>query len=155
LNQTIEIADEAAMVQLGRQLAPKLAVGSIIFMNGDLGAGKTTFVKGLLQGLGHIGPVTSPTFTLVEPYILPRCRVYHFDLYRLDTAVELEVIGLRDMIGGDSITVFEWPERGQGVLPEPDVSISIEYSGTGRVVQISSDLLPGDVIESVAIPGCA
>lgn len=103
------------MIQFGHSLAGKLGSGSIVFLNGDLGAGKTTIIKGILQGLGYNGNVTSPTFTLVESYSLAGQNLFHFDLYRLESSQELEAIGIRDMLDGSSITLFEWPEKSGGL----------------------------------------
>jgi len=141
------------MVQLGRQIATKLSPGSVVYLNGELGAGKTTLVRGILQGFGHTGPVTSPTFTLVESYSLACCQLYHFDLYRLQTAIELESIGIRDMIGADTIVIFEWPERGLGVLPRANVEIDITYAPVGRLVHIPSSLLNPNASELAATSG--
>jgi tRNA threonylcarbamoyl adenosine modification protein YjeE len=99
----------------------------VIFLRGELGAGKTTLVKGLLAGLGVTEPVTSPTFTLVEQYDIGRGRLFHFDLYRLTSTGDLEMLGIRDMIGADNLCVFEWPERGRGILPTPDLDIDIGF----------------------------
>jgi tRNA threonylcarbamoyladenosine biosynthesis protein TsaE len=128
------VADEAAMEALGAHLAPALADGTVVFLRGELGAGKTTLVRGILRGLGHGGAVKSPTYTLVEPYRLGGRTIYHFDLYRLNDPEELEFLGLRDYLSGSGICLIEWPERGAGVLMDADLEIAIERSPDGRVV---------------------
>ncbi|HCK80869.1 MAG TPA: tRNA (adenosine(37)-N6)-threonylcarbamoyltransferase complex ATPase subunit type 1 TsaE [Candidatus Competibacteraceae bacterium] len=111
----------AATERLGAQLGRTLLPGCIIYLRGDLGAGKTTLARGLLHGLGHRGTVKSPTFTLVEPYELAGWRLFHWDLYRLSDPEELEYLGLREQLDGDAILLIEWPERGQGELPAADL----------------------------------
>jgi tRNA threonylcarbamoyladenosine biosynthesis protein TsaE len=130
------VADEAAMEALGARLAPALADGTVVFLRGELGAGKTTLVRGILRGLGHAGAVKSPTYTLVEPYRLGGRTIYHFDLYRLNDPEELEFLGVRDYLSGSGICLIEWPERGAGVLAEADLEIAIERSPDGRVVRM-------------------
>lgn len=139
--RTLDIADAAAMEALGAALARVVPIGFLIRLEGDLGAGKTTLVRGFLRGLGYRGSVRSPTYTLVEPYEFasgPEGRtVYHLDLYRLGDPEELEWIGIRDLLDARSIALVEWPERGHGVLPPADLAIAIAYRDGGRRVRIS------------------
>lgn len=132
------VATEADTEHLGAAFAPLLRAGLIVFLHGELGAGKTTFVRGILRGLGYPGAVKSPTYTLVEPYQLGGLTVYHFDLYRLNDPEELEFFGVRDYLAGNGVCLVEWAERGAGVLPAPDVDIVIERQEEGRVVRFTS-----------------
>jgi len=124
-----------AMEALGAVLAPQLRAGLVIYFHGNLGAGKTTLIRGMLRGLGYTGAVKSPTFTLVEPYAQAGLNIYHFDLYRLNDPEELEFLGVRDYLEGSGVCLVEWAERGAGVLPPPDVDIVIEIAEEGRVVR--------------------
>ena len=128
-----ELAEESATELAGSCVAGNLR-GGIIYLQGELGVGKTTFCRGLLRGAGHRGPVKSPTFTLVESYLLLALEVHHFDLYRLANAEELEFIGLRDYLGENTLCLIEWPERGAGVLPPADLTISLCVQDLGRVL---------------------
>ena len=139
----LELPDAAATEALGARLAQSITPG-IVYLQGDLGAGKTTLTRGLLRGLGHQGRVRSPTYTLVEPYCFSSCRVYHLDLYRLADPEELEWLGLRDMLAEHALLLVEWPERGAGVLPAADLVIRLEYSGSGRRVMLEAASAAGE-----------
>jgi len=129
---SVFVADEAAMVMFGQQIAHATSGGEVIFLNGDLGMGKTTLSRGVLKGFGHQGSVKSPTYTLVEPYELGEVTVFHFDLYRLGDPEELEYLGIRDYFTDQSICLIEWPERGEGVLPLADLLLNITVEQRGR-----------------------
>ncbi|MCG6968174.1 MAG: tRNA (adenosine(37)-N6)-threonylcarbamoyltransferase complex ATPase subunit type 1 TsaE [Gammaproteobacteria bacterium] len=141
------LADENQMLAFGERLAQGVGrsdAGCVIYLNGELGAGKTTLTRGLLRGLGHQGAVKSPTFTLVEPYELEKRRVFHFDLYRLNDPEELEYVGIRDYFAQGNVIVVEWPDYGAGVLPPPDLIVVIEYRDKGREVEVQGASPRGD-----------
>lgn len=141
----------AEMEALGAQLATQVGKVRLVNIHGPLGAGKTTLVRGMLHGLGHVGAVKSPTFTLVEPYTFGNLHFYHFDLYRLNDPRELEFLGLRDYLDDKGVCVVEWAERAQGILPSPDVDIMIEPTETGRMVRITTLTPRGDAwLETLA-----
>ena len=154
-NFTRELADEAATLEAGRQFAAKLQSGQTVYLHGDLGAGKTTFVRGVLQGLGYAGKVKSPTYTLVEPYVVSSYNIYHFDLYRFINEEEWESAGFRDYFNPSSICFVEWPEKAENLLPTPDIDIYLTPYNEGRILQFSahSDLgrqgLQGNLHENV------
>lgn len=135
------LADEPAMVQFGHQLVQHLAPqaeqnGVVVYLNGNLGAGKTTLSRGMIQGLGHQGKVKSPTYTLVEEYQLGEKRVYHFDLYRLSDPEELEFMGIRDYFSANSICLIEWAEKGAGLLAQADLIVNIAYADNARQIEL-------------------
>ena len=124
--------------RLGAELAATLPDGVVVFLQGELGAGKTCLVRGLLRALGHHGAVKSPTYTLLEEYTLAGREIIHFDLYRLIDPEELDLIGIRDYFNDKTCCFIEWPQRGEGHLPGEDLSINISLDGNGRVATISA-----------------
>jgi tRNA threonylcarbamoyladenosine biosynthesis protein TsaE len=148
----IDVPDEAAQIAFGSKLACALrGRAGIIYLRGDLGAGKTTLVRGLLRGLGHRGAVRSPTYTLIEPYDELTPRVYHLDLYRLGDPEELDYLGLRDLLTGDTLLLIEWPERGLGTLPTPDLELRIRHSPPGRRIVIAATPAWGSVADVLGV----
>lgn len=127
-------ADEQAVIDYGAELSSRFSDGGIILLQGDLGAGKTTLVRGILRARGHAGAVKSPTYTLVEPYELQGKTIYHFDLYRLGDPEELEYMGGRDYFSSDALCLVEWPEKAEGFLPAADLLIKLSYHQAGRMV---------------------
>lgn len=130
------------------KLAVVVTAPCFIALQGDLGAGKTTFARGFLHARGHPGTVKSPTYTILEPYQIGDLTVHHFDLYRLADPEELELIGAHEMFGDNCINLIEWPERGEGWLPEMDLWLNIEYSGQGRRFALSATSQRGELVLS-------
>jgi tRNA threonylcarbamoyladenosine biosynthesis protein TsaE len=129
---TLELADEAATLEAGRAFARQLSSGLVVYLHGDLGAGKTTFVRGVLQGLGYDGRVKSPTYTLVEPYDFPDFNVYHFDLYRFVDEFEWDAAGFSEYFNEASICMVEWPEKAGNILPSPDFDVKLSLTHNGQ-----------------------
>ncbi|EMR12139.1 ADP-binding protein [Methylophaga lonarensis MPL] len=134
------LKDENATLKLGDKLAKSLPDGNVcIHLEGDLGAGKTTLVRGLLHALGHQGHVKSPTYTLIEKYSLPRGPVFHFDLYRLADPEELLYLGVDDIFAEqDALLIIEWPQQAGSLLPAPDLLIQLQYQPEGRELQFQA-----------------
>ncbi|TKJ85033.1 tRNA (adenosine(37)-N6)-threonylcarbamoyltransferase complex ATPase subunit type 1 TsaE [Pseudomonas koreensis] len=135
---TLYLADEQAMSDFGARIARVTQGHGLIFLEGNLGMGKTTLSRGIIRGLGHVGSVKSPTFTLVEPYEIDDIRAFHFDLYRLVDPEELEFLGIRDYFEDDAMCLIEWPDKGAGFLPKPDLTITISPQDSGRSLKILS-----------------
>ncbi|GAA6173804.1 tRNA (adenosine(37)-N6)-threonylcarbamoyltransferase complex ATPase subunit type 1 TsaE [Colwellia sp. KU-HH00111] len=156
---TYLLADEAATIAVGDYLAKvlqwqcqqqHLQQALVVYLNGDLGAGKTTLTRGFVRGMGHQGNVKSPTYTLVEPYDLPPWQVYHFDLYRLSDPEELEYMGIRDYFTQHCCCFIEWPEKGAGLLAAADIIINIAYQGEQRVIDFCASSIRGeDVLQQL------
>lgn len=140
------------MLSFGARLARACECAALIFLDGDLGMGKTTLTRGLLRELGFQGAVKSPTYTLVEGYDIAaaqRCgfeRVYHFDLYRLGDPEELEYMGIRDYIDQQALCLIEWPEKGRGILPRADILVRIEPVHNGRLLVLRAASAVGESV---------
>jgi len=132
------LPDESATQRLGAQLAHRLSPGLIVALDGDLGAGKTTLVRALLRELGFSGPVKSPTYSLVEVYVISNLYLYHFDFYRFESPEEFHDAGLGDYFHGDAICLVEWSEKARGCAPQPDLRFCFVFAGDGRIVQASA-----------------
>ncbi len=141
-----KISNDSAMRAFGKALAQACPANCVIYLEGELGAGKSTLCRGFIHALGHSGAVRSPTYTLVEPYELAGHLVYHLDLYRLADPEELEYLGLRDWQEEDAILLVEWPQMGEGLLMTADLRVSIEYDGEARLLSLSTDSLVGERI---------
>lgn len=135
---TFFLNNEDDTIAVGRQLARYIKAPLTLYLTGDLGAGKTTLSRGLIQGLGHQGAVKSPTYTLVEPYELNGVEIYHFDLYRLNDPEELEFMGIRDYFSDKSLCIVEWPDKGEGLLPDADIHLHLSYVNSGREIHIQA-----------------
>lgn len=133
-----ELEDEVALLNFGRGLAACLTPGLMIELRGELGAGKTTLSRAIIQFLGHEGAVKSPTYTLVEPYEHIQPPVYHFDLYRISDPDELHYLGVESYFNESSLCLVEWPERGGGLLPEADLVITLEHTVPGRRISVNA-----------------
>lgn len=132
------LPDEAATNEFGRALLdvlPDDLAGWTLLLYGELGTGKSTFARAFIRGAGHTGAVPSPTYTLVEPYLLPRGKVYHVDLYRVADAEELRYLGWHEL--DDGCRIVEWPDRAPGLVEEADFALTFTYEGTGRHVDVS------------------
>jgi len=139
---TAYLPDETATAALGAALARAVIPGLVIYLHGDLGAGKTALTRSLLRAAGHQGTVKSPTYTLSEPYRVQLdgqpVNVIHYDLYRMSSPEEFLDAGFREDFDGKNICIVEWPERGEPVLPLPDVKVLLNVSGHGRTVELQA-----------------
>ena len=148
----VELPNEQATLALGATVAKALQPKTRIYLSGDLGAGKTTLVRGLLRGLGYQGPVKSPTYTLVEVYALSRLDLHHFDFYRFNNSDEWNDAGFREVFDSDSVCLVEWPEKAHPKLPSPDLWIRIEHLAEGRRVRLSAHTTTGKALQSQLVP---
>ncbi len=121
-------------------------LGGVIYLLGELGAGKTTLTRGFMRAFGYLGAVKSPTYTLVEPYEFACCNIYHFDLYRLSAAEEVSYLGTDDYFSPENLCLIEWAERGSGVIPQPDITIHLKSAGSGREMQCQASTARGEEI---------
>lgn len=150
-----EIESPESQLAFGVRLAAGLVPPCVIYLEGDLGTGKTTLTRGILKGLGHRGSVRSPTYTLLEPYDMGGLRLYHLDLYRLSDPEEIEYLGLRDLLAEPALWVIEWPGKGQGMLPAPDLLIEIDYRPPGRSLTLTASTSIGRLILEGLAAGAA
>ena len=158
-----ELPDEAATIALGRQLAPLLKPGMVVWLDGDLGAGKTTLVRALLRALGYDGPVKSPTYTLVEVYVVSSIYWYHFDFYRFSDPEEFADAGLDEYFRDDAVCLVEWPDKAAGFVPPADLALCLRFpaadSDSGRTVDLFACSERGSacltILASHTCPGAA
>jgi tRNA threonylcarbamoyladenosine biosynthesis protein TsaE len=141
---TRHLATEAETLALGATLAAGLHPGMVVYLIGDLGAGKTTLARGILLALGVKERVKSPTYTLVEPYTISSLYLYHFDFYRLNYPDEWVDAGFREYFNSDAVCLIEWPDKAGGQLPAPDVTIDLAVAGDGRNITISATTEAGE-----------
>ena len=134
---------EADTLALGAELAAYLETGLVVYLSGELGAGKTTLARGILRGLGYDGRVKSPSFALVEPYKLSRLYLYHFDFYRFTSPRELGEAGFREYFNPESVCLVEWPDNAAGVVPAADIRIEMKIAGSGRQIEIDAETEAG------------
>ena len=147
------LPNEAATIALAESLAPALLDGGVVYLRGELGAGKTTFARALLRAMGVGERVKSPTYSLLERYVVNGRDAFHLDLYRIANPGELEWLGLDELDAAETIVLVEWPERGRGALPKPDLEITLEHEREGRSVCLGTTSARGnhwiDAIEAV------
>lgn len=136
----LALPDVEATRALGARLAPLLAAGGLVALRGELGAGKTSLVRAVLEAMGNQGSVRSPTYALAEPYRIAGLEAWHLDLYRIADPGELELLGLRDWLRPGVLVLVEWPERAAGWLPPADLEVLLEHDGEGRRARLSGPL---------------
>ncbi|MBL4820276.1 MAG: tRNA (adenosine(37)-N6)-threonylcarbamoyltransferase complex ATPase subunit type 1 TsaE [Gammaproteobacteria bacterium] len=170
-SDTIFLENEAATERFGQMLAWSTSsrpvdekrhngtdalstLGGRIYLNGELGAGKTTLARGLMRGYGYQGAVKSPTYTLVEPYEFPLFNIYHFDLYRLSDPREVEFLGVSEYFETENLCLFEWPLNGKSAIPEPDLNIELCIQGQGRQLSWQAKTPRGQIIAERLVKFC-
>lgn len=144
----ILLRNESETLRAGKIIAEVSNGVGIIYLRGSLGTGKTTLCRGILRQMKHTGPVKSPTFTLVEPYEIGNYRIYHFDLYRLGDPAELEYVGIDDYFSQPCLCLVEWPEKGDGYLPESDLLIKLEVYKRGRLMRLCAGSTLGETMSA-------
>jgi tRNA threonylcarbamoyladenosine biosynthesis protein TsaE len=147
----LNLPDEAATLRLGGVLAAGATNGLVLHLKGELGSGKTTLARGLIQGLGHPGRVKSPTYTLLEPYSLLRLNLYHFDFYRFKDRSEWLSSGFREHFNPESLCIVEWPERAGDLLAPPDLEIQLRYDAQARTAMPVAHSAPGEAWLAIAL----
>ena len=151
------LADSAATDHLGTLLAQSMPETGVVFLRGDLGAGKSSLARAMLRALGVEGAIKSPTYTLIERYPLDRGQAVHLDLYRVAEAAELEFLGLDDLGEGLRLWLVEWPERAAAALPPSDLEIRLEVAGSGRMAELQGNSALGQEwlirLSKIAPPG--
>jgi tRNA threonylcarbamoyladenosine biosynthesis protein TsaE len=147
-DKSVQLPDEFSTLNCGEVLAQALTPGLIVYLRGDLGAGKTTLTRGILRGLGHAGKVKSPTYTLVEPYPDTRIPVYHFDFYRFSSPDEFLEAGLEEYFEAGGACLVEWPDKAQPHLPHADMEIFMSMDGMGRQLSIQANSKEGEACAS-------
>ena len=144
---SVELPDEAATLALGGVIARQLAAGDRIHLAGNLGAGKTTLARGILRGLGFEGRVKSPTYTLVELYVISKLNLYHFDFYRFSDPEEWNDAGFRDLFNSTNVCLVEWPDKAGELLTSPDLDIHLEPTPTmGRKATMGAQTARGQAM---------
>jgi tRNA threonylcarbamoyladenosine biosynthesis protein TsaE len=139
-----QLEDPEATARLGARFASCIKPGMRLYFRGELGSGKSTLIRGLLVALGVTGRIKSPTYTLVELYVVSRLNLYHFDLYRFMNEREFSDAGLADYFEGEGVCLVEWPERAGGALPRPDLEFTLAYAGSGRAISVHAHGKPGE-----------
>jgi tRNA threonylcarbamoyladenosine biosynthesis protein TsaE len=144
---TLKLADEQATLKLGADFARSLNAGMNVYLHGDLGAGKTTLVRGVIHGLGFVGKVKSPTYTLVEPYQIfinqAEINLYHFDLYRFVDEDEWDAAGFRDYFNPNAVCLIEWSDKAGSLIPQADIDVYLELVGEGRSACLIANTIAG------------
>jgi len=149
---SVALADDAATQRLGAAIALGIGPGRVLHLSGGLGTGKTTLVRGLLRELGHTGRVKSPSYPLVELYVVSRLNLYHFDFYRFKYLAEWQESGFREYFNPHSACVVEWPERAGPGLPSPDLAVRLEIEDGGRRAWLSAATPAGEDWLSRSLP---